>query len=92
MSKILDNIKTIRELRGISKKEISVHLGITLASYLKTEAGVTSLTYDRLCCIADFFGMSVIDLITYPDIYTLKVPLSKNSLLEELKRLIRKYE
>lgn len=66
---VVANIVKIRANQGISKREVAKAIGINEASYGRIESGKIALSYDYLYKIASFYGMRVIDLITYPDSY-----------------------
>lgn len=44
-------------------------IGINEGSYARLESGLIALSYEYLARIASIFNMSVIDVITYPDVY-----------------------
>ena len=69
---VVKNIIKIRESKGLSKRRIAIELGITDASYGRIESGEIALSYNHLAKIANFYQMSVIDIITYPDVYVKK--------------------
>ena len=69
---VVKNIIKIRESNGFSKRKIAMELGINEASYGRIESGEIALSYDHLAKIANFYQMSVIDVITYPDVYVKK--------------------
>lgn len=69
---VVKNIIKIRESKGLSKRRIALDLGINEASYGRIESGEIALSYDHLAKIANFYQMSVIDILTYPDVYIKK--------------------
>ena len=69
---VVKNIIKIRENNGLSKRKLANELGINEASYGRIESGEIALSYDHLAKIANFYQMSVIDIITYPDVYVKK--------------------
>lgn len=69
---VVKNITKLRETNGLSKRKLANELGINEASYGRIESGEIALSYDHLAKIANFYQMSVIDIITYPDIYVKK--------------------
>lgn len=68
-AKVVTNIIKIRESQGISKRKMAEFMNINEASYGRIESGKIALSYRFLADIARCFGMSVIDIITYPDKY-----------------------
>lgn len=73
MKKINQAILELRENKGATQAEVGEYLGLDASGYGKLERGVTDITLTKLEKLAQFYGMSVIDLLTYPDKY---VPLS----------------
>jgi transcriptional regulator with XRE-family HTH domain len=69
MSKILENIKTIRTGKPYSQEYMADNLGIDQVGYGLIENGKRKLKYETLEQIAIIFGMNVIDIITYPKIF-----------------------
>jgi transcriptional regulator with XRE-family HTH domain len=65
---ILNNIIQIRNNKRFSQKNIADSIGISDATYSRIESGKIDLSYKQLTQIATFFEMSVIDVISYPDI------------------------
>jgi transcriptional regulator with XRE-family HTH domain len=77
--KILQNIFSIRKQIGLSQENIADVLQISAASYSKFESGNVEITVDRLAKIADCFSMSLIDVITYPQKYSLSTNNTKKT-------------
>lgn len=71
-SNVVRNIVKIRNLRGLSKREVAIKLNMNEASYGRIESGKIALSYNYLAQIASVLNMSVIDVITYPDVYCKK--------------------
>jgi len=69
MGNILQNIKVIRANLSYSQEYMAEKLKIEQVSYGLIENGKRKLKYETLEQIAIIFGMSVIDVITHPDIY-----------------------
>jgi transcriptional regulator with XRE-family HTH domain len=65
---ILKNIISIRNAKRFSQKNVADFIGISDATYSRIESGKIDLSYKQLTSIASFFEMSVIDVISYPDI------------------------
>lgn len=66
---ILKNIIQIRNAQELTKKKVAEKLSMSEATYGRIENGKIALTYIDLARIASALGMSVIDVITYPDKY-----------------------
>lgn len=69
LEKLLENIATIRKNKGLSQEYVASKIGLKQASYSLIEKGSRSLDYSRLLQIAKALDVSVIDIITYPDVY-----------------------
>lgn len=69
---VVRNIMKIRTLNRWTKREIARRLEINEASYGRIESGKVALTYSYLARIASAFNMSVVDILTYPDVYVKK--------------------
>lgn len=67
MEKILENIEKIRKDRGIKQETLATLLGIKQATYSQYLNRNDGIKYSRVEEIAEKFGMSVIDIITYPE-------------------------
>ena len=72
MKSILENIKAIRNQKGLSQEFMASEIKIEQASYGLIENGKRQLKYKTLEQIAIIFKMPVIDIITYPDVFVRK--------------------
>ena len=62
-NKIFQNIKKIRELKGVSIKEIADKLDLSFSGYARMERGEVSLTIERAQQIADILGVTISKLL-----------------------------
>lgn len=69
MNKVLENIRKIRESMGYTQEVLAEKLHVTQASYARFERGATKTDLGMVQSVADFFSMSLIDVITYPKKY-----------------------
>ena len=69
MENILKNIETIRKEKHIKQEEIAAQLGIKQSSYSSYITRESDITYSRMLQISKILGVSVIDLITWPEKY-----------------------
>ncbi len=69
MDKVLENIRTIRESKGYSQESFAEMLHLTQSAYARFERGASKTDLKIVRAIADAFGMSLIDLISYPKKY-----------------------
>ena len=59
----LDNIKRLRNEKGISQKEMANRLGFAQSNYNKIEKGIVELTVNRLYEIAEILGVSIFQIL-----------------------------
>ena len=71
MENILKNIETIRKEKRIKQEVIAAELGIKQSSYSSFITRESDITYSRLLQISECLGVSVIDLIAWPEKYIL---------------------
>lgn len=69
MEKIAKNIEAIREEKGLKQSEMAEKLKISQAGYSNIIHRGKSLTLSKLSQICDIMGVSVIDVLTYPEKY-----------------------
>lgn len=69
MNNILKNIETIRKEKHIKQEVIAAELGIKQSSYSSYITRESDITFSRLSHISDILGVSVIDIITWPERY-----------------------
>ena len=81
---VIANIIKIRNEKRIGQAEMAEKLEISVPSYSRIESQSVSLTYDTLAKIASVFSMRVIDIITYPEIYTSQEKNSSTRVIIEL--------
>ena len=60
---IAQNLRRIREIKGLKQENVASKLGITTNGYGKIERGETSLNLDRLSQLADVFGVELNDIL-----------------------------
>ena len=69
MVNILENIEAIRKEKHIKQEEMAAKLGIKQSSYSSLIIRHSDISYSRLVQISEILGVSVIDLIGWPDTY-----------------------
>jgi transcriptional regulator with XRE-family HTH domain len=69
---ITDNIKILREARGLSQKQVADHLGITQQAYSNMEKKPERATLERLREIAQILQVELITLLGEEDTYILQ--------------------
>ena len=63
MEKFNENVELICAKRGIRKKDLIAHLGISRSTFYAKLAGVRPWFLDEAVKVADFLGMSIGDLV-----------------------------
>lgn len=59
----MENLKILRKKTNLTQKEVADAVGITFQTYSYYETGRTNPTPEMLCKFADFFGVSVDELL-----------------------------
>ena len=77
MDNVLKNIETIRKEKRITQETLASKLGIKQSSYSSFITRESDITYSRLKQISECLGVSIIDLITWPEKYILASSLSE---------------
>ena len=63
MEKFNENVELICAKRGIRKKELIAHIGISRSAFYAKLAGVRPWFLDEAVKVADFLGMSIGELV-----------------------------
>ncbi len=71
MKPILKNIEAIRKEKRIKQEVVAAELGIKQSSYSSYIIRESDISFSRLLHISDILGVSVLDIITYPEHYVL---------------------
>lgn len=58
-----DNLKTLRIIKGVGQKELALILNTTVKTVSHWETGYCEPSIAQLCALADFFEISVDELI-----------------------------
>ena len=69
MENILKNIEAIRKDKHIKQEVVAAELGIKQSSYSSYITRGSDITFSRLEKISEILGVSVIDLIGWPERY-----------------------
>ncbi len=56
------NIKKLRRAKGLSQEELSLNLDLDGSYIGKVENAKLNITIDKIAKIADFFGVSIVEL------------------------------
>jgi transcriptional regulator with XRE-family HTH domain len=74
---IAENIKKIREEKGLLQKQVATHINVSKSTYSKIEKSLRDVTVIELHKIAELFNITVDQIINYDD------GLPKEVILEE---------
>lgn len=67
MKAITEILKELRKKNGLTQQEVADVLDLEVSSYGKKELGKADITLSQLECISNFYKMSVLELIAYPN-------------------------
>lgn len=65
MTSLAENIKTIREAQNTKSVDVATYIGVDKSAYSKIEKGTRALTADELIKVAQFFNMTIDDIVHY---------------------------
>ena len=77
--KIGDNLRKIREIKGIKQESVAKQLGLTTNGYGKIERGETSLNIKRLEEIAVILGVNALDIMQFDENIIFNINTMSNS-------------
>jgi len=77
--KIGDNLRKIREIKGIKQESVAKQLGITTNGYGKIERGESAINIDRLEQIATILGISAMDIMQFDESIIFNINTMSNS-------------
>jgi len=80
-----ENIKKIREQKGLLQKEVTTHLDLDKSAYSKLEKGVREVKVVELIKLSSLFDMSVTDIINYEGDMPSEVTIEDKSAIEQMK-------
>lgn len=100
MIEILKNIEAIRKEKGIKQEEMGRRLGVTQMAYSNYVNRNLDIPYSRLEQIAKALGVSVVDIVSWPEKYIPESSISptceecekKQITIDNLNKLISVYE
>ena len=67
MKKINQTLKELRKLHGYTQLDLAMALEIDNSTYAKIEKGSSEINLSKLEQIANFYKMSVVELLAYPN-------------------------
>lgn len=98
MIDIIKNIEEIRKQKGIKQAEMGRRLGVSQTGYSNYVNRTIDMPFSRMSAIADALGVTLVDLITWPEKYVPKPEAEeicleckqKEEVIENLNLLIKK--
>jgi transcriptional regulator with XRE-family HTH domain len=69
---LIRNIEIIRKQKGYSQEYIAQNMHVDNAVISNIEKGKRKLKWDEIEIFSNIFEMSILDLITYPEVYVKK--------------------
>jgi transcriptional regulator with XRE-family HTH domain len=80
---IANNIRTIREQKGLRQKEVYTFLNIGKSVYSKIENGGREATVQELLKISRLFDMNIDQIVNYEANIPIEITLEDKSILEQ---------
>jgi transcriptional regulator with XRE-family HTH domain len=81
---IADNIKKIREDKGLMQKEVAAHIAVDKSTYSKIEKGTRDVTVVELNKMAKLFNVSIDTLVNNEQGMPLEIILEDKSNTEQM--------
>jgi transcriptional regulator with XRE-family HTH domain len=78
-----DNIKKIREQKGLLQKQLAIEVDIPYTSYNKIENGTREVSIEELERLAAYFGMTI-DQVVHPDDQPIEVTIQDKPGFEQI--------
>jgi transcriptional regulator with XRE-family HTH domain len=91
MHSIAENIKSIRELKGLKQIEVANYINVDKSAYSKIEKGTRALTVDELQKMAQLFGMTTDQILNHDGNVPKEVVIEDKTAIEQM-RLIQLLE
>lgn len=81
MSKLYENIRKLRTIKGLSQQNMADELGISQKHFSRIERGEIDMRYSMLCKISGLLDADVRQLVAYTDdVFTGKQTTLKNTM------------
>ena len=84
---LADNIKKLREDKGLMQKEVAAEIGLKPAHYNKLEKGLVEPSIDTLDKMAAFYGVTIDDIVHLGKDTPAPVQIEDKSSAEQLRLL-----
>ncbi|MEA9414109.1 MULTISPECIES: helix-turn-helix domain-containing protein [unclassified Flavobacterium] len=89
---ISENIRTIREMKNLTRKFVASEMDMSISGYGKIERGEIDLTISKLSKIASVFGVSLNDLLFLDISYFFNKSYNKSSNHDYVDNNIKKHD
>ncbi|MFN3406101.1 MAG: helix-turn-helix domain-containing protein [Cytophagaceae bacterium] len=86
-----DNIRRIREEKGLTQQQIAELISMHRSNYSKVESGQRDISVEALNKIAKYFGMTIDQIVNFDGTTPQEVTVEDKSMIEQLK-LIQELE
>ena len=84
---LADNIKAIREEKGLKQIEVATYIGVDKSAYSKIEKGQRALTVEELQKMAQLFNLTTDQILHYDGHLPTEVVIEDKSAVEQLRLL-----
>ena len=81
---IAENIKNIREEKGLLQKQVAIHIGVDKSTYSKIEKGTREITVKELHKIAQLFNMTIDQIVNFEGNIPKEVTIEDKNVLEKV--------
>lgn len=88
---LADNIKAIREEKGLKQIEVAEHIGVDKSAYSKIEKGLRALTVEELQKMAGLFNLTTDQILNYDGKIPKEVVIEDKTATEQM-RLIQQLD
>jgi transcriptional regulator with XRE-family HTH domain len=88
---LANNIKNIREEKGLKQIEVATHIGVDKSAYSKIEKGTRALTIEELQKMANLFNMATDQILNYDGKIPQEVIIEDKTAIEQM-RLIQQLD
>ncbi len=82
---LADNIKNIREEKGLLQKQVASHIGVDKSTYSKIEKGSREVTVKELQKMAQLFNMSIDQIVDFEGEIPRDITLEDKTATEQVK-------
>ncbi len=68
MLALTEILRRIRQEKNLTQENLAIDLNMSLTGYSKIERGETDINFSRLQKIADYYNLSIIELLSFGNI------------------------